>query len=74
MARFFRFQLSLTYEECRQYYEGTYVAIQVMAHTGQTVQFPAEHIRPFVTAQGVTGIFEMEVDQMNKFKSLKKLS
>jgi len=74
MARAFRFRLTLTYEECRQYYDGSYSAIQVMAHTGQTVQFPAEHIRPFVTSQGVNGIFEMEVDNMNKFKSLKKLS
>lgn len=74
MSRFYRFQLSLTYEECRQYYDGMYKAIQVRAHTGQTVQFPAEHIRPYVTSQGVQGIFEMEVDNMNKFKSLNKLS
>lgn len=74
MSRFYRFQLFLTYEECRQYYDGSYSAIQVMAHTGQTVQFPAEHIRPFVTSQGVHGIFEMEVDNTNKFKSLKKLN
>lgn len=74
MARAFRFRLSLTYQECLQYYEGTYTAIQVMAHTGQRVQFPAEHIRPYVTSQGVNGTFEMEVDSTNKFKSLKKLS
>lgn len=74
MSRAFRFRLHLTYEECRQYYDGSYVAIQVMAHTGQTVQFPAEHIRPFVTSQGVSGTFEMEVDNTNRFKSLKKLT
>lgn len=74
MSRAFRFRLYLTYEECRQYYDGSYVAIQVMAHTGQTVQFPAEHIRPFVTSQGVNGTFEMEVDNTNRFKSLKKLT
>lgn len=74
MARVFRFQLNLTYEECRQYYQGDFSAIQVMAHTGQTVQFPAEHIRPYVTPKGVQGIFEMEVDNLNKFKSLKKLN
>ena len=74
MSRAFRFRLNLTYEECRQYYDGSYTAIQVMAHTGQTVQFPAEHIRPFVTSQGVSGTFEMEVDNTNRFKSLKKLA
>lgn len=74
MAKYFQFQLNLTYEQCMQYYQGEVSAIQVMALTGQTVQFPAEHIRPYVNRLGVQGIFEMEVDNFNKFKSLKKLN
>ncbi|NVK24357.1 MAG: DUF2835 domain-containing protein [Gammaproteobacteria bacterium] len=73
MSKVFRFRLNLTYRECQQYYQGDFSAIQVVAHTGQTVQFPAEHIRQFVTASGVQGMFEMEVDHQNRFRQLRKL-
>ena len=73
MNRVFRFRLNLTLQECQQYYRGDYSAVQVLAHTGQTIQFPAEHIRAFVTSSGVQGVFEMEVDQSNKFKQLTKV-
>lgn len=73
MNRVFRFRLNMTFNECQQYYQGDFTAIQVVAHTGQTVQFPAEHIRSFVTASGVQGVFEMEVDQFNKFKMVRRI-
>ena len=74
MARKFRFTLQLTPAECRQYYEGFYKSIQVIAHTGQRIQFPAEHIRKFVTNTGISGLFQLELSENNKFKSLQKLS
>lgn len=74
MNRVYRFQLSLTLEECYQYYQGQYKSIQVLAHTGQTVQFPAEHIRAFVTPSGVQGVFDLEIDSNNKFKQLRKIN
>ncbi len=74
MTRKFRFYLQLTPAECRQYYEGFYKSIQVIADTGQRIQFPAEHIRSFVTTAGIKGLFELELSTNNKFKSLQKLS
>ena len=74
MTRTFRFYLQLTPAECRQYYEGFYKSIQVVAHTGQRIQFPAEHIRKFVTTAGISGLFELELESNNKFKSLRKVS
>lgn len=74
MTRKFRFYLTLSPAECRQYYEGFYKSIQVVAHTGQRIQFPAEHIRSFVTTSGINGLFELELESNNKFKSLQKLA
>lgn len=74
MARTFRFYLQLTPAECRQYYEGFYKSIQVIAQTGQRIQFPAEHIRKFVTTAGISGLFELKLELNNKFKSLEKVS
>lgn len=74
MTRIFRFYLKLTPAECRQYYEGFYKSIQVVAHSGQRIQFPAEHIRSYVTISGIDGLFELVLESNNKFKSLQKLS
>jgi hypothetical protein len=74
MTRTFKFYLHLSPAECRQYYEGFYKSIQVVAQTGQRIQFPAEHIRTFVTANGIDGLFELELEANNKFRSLQKLS
>ncbi len=57
-----------------QYYQGHYQSIQVMTHVGLTMQFPAEHIRRFVTSNGVQGVFELTLDNTNKFISLRKLN
>lgn len=55
------------------YYQGHYSAIQVIATNGQSIQFPAEHIRAYVTSNGVKGWFQLETTLQNKFVSLKKL-
>jgi hypothetical protein len=55
------------------YYQGHYSAIQVIATNGQSIQFPAEHIRTYVTSNGVKGWFQLETTLQNKFVALKKL-
>lgn len=73
-TRCYRFRLNLSYAECKEYYEGHYTAIKVMTHVGLTMQFPAHNIRNFVRSNGVNGLFELELDENNKFISLRKLS
>ncbi|MUH71662.1 DUF2835 family protein [Psychrosphaera haliotis] len=73
-SRVFRFNLFLTHRECQEYYQGLYTSIKVMTDVGISVQFPAHHIRPFVTSLGVKGKFELYLNESNKFIALKKIT
>jgi len=62
----------MTYVDFLPYYQGKIYAVVVTASTGETVQFPASHLRKYLSATGIHGYFCMEVKN-NKFLSLKKL-
>jgi len=67
------FSLQMTSQEFYPYYQGQIQAIVVTASNGQRVQFPAMHMRKYLTTSGIKGNFCMETEN-NKFKSLIKLS
>lgn len=69
----FFFNLQLTAAEVMPYYQGQASAIVVTTLTGQRVQFPAMHLRPFITSNGISGKFCL-LTKNNKFFSLEKLS
>jgi len=55
------------------YYQGKIQAMVVTCSQGLRVQFPAMHMRKYLTSAGIKGIFCLET-QNNKFKSLTKMS
>ncbi len=65
MHRYF-FKLSLPAEKYKAYYQGHAQNIQVICSEGKTLRFPANAIRQFLTADGIYGDFEMQVDEKNK--------
>jgi len=67
------FSLRMSPQEFMPYYQGKVQAIIVTATNGQRVQFPAMHMRKFLTTVGVQGQFCMETEN-NKFKSIVKIS
>lgn len=69
----YEFSLHLTAEEYLQYYEGVAKAIQVRSRCGKTIEFPAGKMREFVLKEGVHGTFVMQLDNKNKFISVKKI-
>ncbi len=69
----FEFTLHLTADEYLQFYEGVEQAIQVRSRCGKTIQFPAEKMREFVLQDGVHGTFIIQLDEQNKFLSIKQL-
>lgn len=69
----YEFTLHFTTEEYLQYYEGIAKAIQVRSLCGKTIQFPADKMREFVLADGVHGTFKMQLDDNNKFVSIRQL-
>ena len=68
-----RFKLSISSDEIMKYYKGRAQGVHVNSLDGRAIQFPANHLRPFVEANGVHGLFEIQYDSSGKFTSLKKI-
>jgi polygalacturonase len=68
-----RFSLRLSDRELMKYYKGRARNVIVEDSKGMTVQFPVNILRPFVQHGGVHGVFEMTVDNHNKFVDIKKI-
>jgi len=73
MMKKYYFNLHLTYHEFLPYYEGQVHAIVVRTTDGIRIQFPASHIRKYVTSTGIRGYFCMNTEN-NKFLSITKIS
>jgi uncharacterized protein DUF2835 len=74
MATTLRFSLHISQEEVLRYYQGSANSVVVRAENGQRLQFPAEHIRPFIDQNGVQGTFSISYDNDNKLIGIKRLS
>jgi hypothetical protein len=66
------FLLDMAYPQFLPYYQGQISAIVVTTTKGVRVQFPATHLRKFITPSGIKGYFRLETKN-NKFFSLTKL-
>ena len=64
--------LSISKDVLLSYYEGAAQAVVVKSEDGRSIQFPANILRPFVTNNGVHGIFEIEFDENNKFIAIQR--
>ena len=69
-----RFQLQISAEDYLNYYSGQAKSVSTISDDGRRVEFPAEHLREFVTAEGISGYFELCFDLDNRFKDIKKLA
>ncbi len=68
-----RFKLNISAETFLHYYRGAARAVIVQAEDGRTIQLPAKNFRPFVTASGVSGRFELVLDANDKLIELRRL-
>lgn len=73
MAMEYYFSLKMSAHEYLPYYQGRIQNIVVTTTTGKTVQFPAMHLRSFITSGGVSGFFCL-ITENNKFLKLNKIS
>lgn len=72
--RSLRFRLDISPQEALKYYRGQAKSVIAKAENGQTISFPAQHVRPFVEQNGIHGVFIIEFDAANKFMGIKRLS
>ena len=67
------FSIKITTNEFLPYYQGTIQNVVVTTTQGVKVQFPAMHLRKYLTVNGIQGDFCLQTQQ-NKFLSLSKLN
>ncbi len=68
------FRLVISSDELLRYYRGTAKNVLVTTDQGLRVQFPAEHLQRFITADGVSGRFAIRFDASNKFAGIRRLA
>jgi len=66
------FSINITANEFLPYYQGSIQNVVVTTSQGTKVQFPAMHLRRYLTVSGIQGYFCLQTQQ-NKFLSLEKL-
>lgn len=69
-----RFSLQLTADQYLRVYQGTAKRVSAIAYDGQRIEFPAQNIKKFLTHNGISGRFEMELTSENKFVAIRKIS
>ncbi|WP_206485596.1 DUF2835 domain-containing protein [Thalassotalea sp. G2M2-11] len=67
------FSINMSTQQYLPYYQGKVHSIVVTSNHGKRIQFPAMHLRKFLTSTGVSGFFCLETEN-NKFKSLHRIS
>jgi len=69
-----QFSIRIEAEEMEKYYRGQALSVVVKATNGLKIQFPANLLLPYITHDGVKGLFELNYDLQGKAQSLRQLS
>jgi hypothetical protein len=69
----YEFDLDMTPEEYLDYYRGILKCVMVRSTGGQTVQFPASLLHPFLLPAGIRGHFVLTCDEHHKQPKLTKV-
>jgi hypothetical protein len=67
------FKLRVSYDDFLPYYQGAATMVEVRDLQGRVLWINGRHFRPFVTREGVNGLFRLELDKSGNFVSLNKL-
>jgi len=70
----YRFNMHLSYEQFLPFYQGKIHKILVRDTHGRKIELPAEHFRGFLTRDGITGFFELQVTSQGKFIALQRIN
>jgi len=64
--------LTISAQDYLALYQGVAKDVVAKDHNGRTVRFPAKILRPFVTHNGISGSFRIEIDANHKFKKISR--
>ena len=74
MSHSIQFSIKLSYEKYSAFYKGHAESVLVRANDGRKIQFPAEILKPYLTPDGINGVFIIHFDNRNKYRSLQKIA
>jgi len=66
------FSLNISSEQYLRYYRGTARFIVARSSDGRTVKFPAGILQPFLTHDGIQGVFVLRYDENNRFLGIER--
>lgn len=66
--------LGISAEEYIRVYQGSAKTVSALDHYGRRVNFPVNILQPFVTREGVNGVFVIQFTDDNKFKSIQRIA
>jgi len=66
--------LNISAEKLLSYYKGNVRYVIAKSIQGNTIQFPVEILRPFITHQGICGAFKIRYDDKNKLVDIQKIA
>ncbi|WP_144393412.1 DUF2835 family protein [Pleionea sediminis] len=70
----YTFHLAIAKDEWLRVYSDYSRYVWCRAVDGTRLKIPVKHFLPYVTAMGVSGSFVLDIDESNKFLSMKKIS
>ena len=65
--------IRLTTQQVENYYRGSIRWVIATAADGRTVQLPFKVLHPFISKDGVDGMFIITTDQKHKFQAIERL-
>ncbi|MEH6627700.1 MAG: DUF2835 domain-containing protein [Motiliproteus sp.] len=66
--------LKISPDEYLKHYRGNANFVNARAIDGRSVRFPAKILKPFITREGVCGVFVICFDDEGKFQSIHQLA
>ncbi|MBT1445666.1 DUF2835 family protein [Shewanella sp. JM162201] len=69
----FLFRFRVSFDDFLPYYQGAATMVEVKDIHGKILWINGRHFRPFVTRDGVKGLFKMTLDKDGKLVSLVKI-
>ena len=67
------FHLNITADEYVRVYSGTAKYVITKSIDGKSIKFPVNILQPYLTHDGVSGMFSLKYDKNNKFISIQKI-
>ncbi len=69
-----RFALRIPVGEYLRYYRGAASFVEVTSLDGRRVRLPAGSLRPFVTSEGIRGVFALRFNDGRKIVDLRRIA